>query len=113
MARRKQQIISFLLLLVIGFYLGSSTLFVHSHTIGGINVVHSHPFSGNPSAHSHSCASVDTISRLQNVDGVVAESVTISNGVSFVELSRIATLSCDLCSAESSLYLLRAPPALV
>jgi hypothetical protein len=113
MAQRKHQIISFLLLLVIGFYLGGSTLFIHSHTIGGINVVHSHPFSGNPSSHSHSCTSVDTISRLQNTDGVVAECVTISNNTAVIELSRSTTLSYDVCSVVPSLHLLRAPPALV
>ena len=45
-----------LLLLLFTEYLGSTSLFVHSHHVGGHLVVHSHPYSGssdNPH-HSHS-----------------------------------------------------------
>lgn len=107
---QRQRIISLLLLLTIGFYLGGSTLFIHSHDINGINIVHSHPFSGNPSSHSHSGSSVDTISRLQNTDGTIAESITISDNTTFIELRKSTELTLDVCTAESSLYLLRAPP---
>lgn len=113
MRQFRQQIISYLLLLTIGFYLGGSTLFVHSHNIDGIKIVHSHPFSGNPASHSHSSSSVDTISRLQNTFGVVAECVAISDNTTFIEQSKATPVTLDICSAESSLSLLRAPPVLV
>ena len=113
MRQFRQQIISYLLLLTIGFYLGGSTLFVHSHNIDGIKIVHSHPFSGNPSSHSHSSSSVDTVSRLQYADGVAAECLTIADDYTLVEQLRTTSLTSDICTAELSLYLLRAPPALV
>ena len=113
MRQFRQQIISYLLLLTIGFYLGGSTLFVHSHNIDGIKIVHSHPFSGNPSSHSHSNSSVDTISRLQNTYGVVAEPVTVTDDATFIEQSKATPVTFDTCTAESSLSLLRAPPVLV
>lgn len=113
MRQFRQQIISYLLLLTIGFYLGGSTLFVHSHNIDGIKIVHSHPFSGNPASHSHSSTSVDTISRLQNADGVITECVAIVGNTTFVEQSKAISITLDICTAESSLHLLRAPPVLV
>ena len=113
MRQFRQQIISYLLLLTIGFYLGGSTLFVHSHNIDGIKIVHSHPFSGNPASHSHSSTSVDTISRLQNTYGVVAESITVTDNATFIEQSRAISITLDICTAETSLSLLRAPPVLV
>lgn len=55
-----------LLLLLFTEYLGSTSLFVHSHNIDGELIVHSHPYSGskdNPN-HSHSTQQCKAISLL-------------------------------------------------
>ena len=61
-----------LLLLLFTEYLGSTSLFVHSHHVGGHLVVHSHPYSGssdNPH-HSHSAQQCKAISLLSVFHGI-------------------------------------------
>lgn len=110
--QQRHKIISFVLLLLIGFYLGGSTLFIHSHTIEGVSVVHSHPFSGNPSSHSHGNSSVDTILRLSNMDGVVAECVTLNNSSEFTIEEQNSSHVYILCGAPTAYSPLRAPPVI-
>ena len=111
--RRKERIISFVLLLIIGFYVGSSTLFIHTHTVDGKSIVHSHPFRGASTSHSHSATSFDTISRIANSDYVAVSAVSVE-----CSITTQTTLYNSVCyelynSVDSSPYSLRAPPSLV
>ena len=111
--RRRERIISLLLLLTIGFYLGGSTLFIHTHTIGGRSIVHSHPFSGSPTSHSHSAASLETISRIANSDYIAVSTISVEPCI-----TTQTTLYNSVCyelynSVDSSICSLRAPPSLV
>lgn len=111
--RHRERIISFLLLLTIGLYLGGSTLFIHSHNIDGRSVVHSHPFSGTPASHSHSATSFDTISRLAGSDYIVASTLSVECSIT-TQTTLSQTLYCeDYNSAKGSIRTLRAPPSLV
>ena len=111
--RRRERIISFVLLLIIGLYIGGSTLFIHTHTVDGRDVVHSHPYSGTPTSHSHSSSSFDTISRLANSDYVAVSSLSVEPCIT-TQTNTAKTIYCELYnSADSSLYSLRAPPSLV
>lgn len=113
MMQHKHRIISLLLLLTIGFYLGGSTLFIHSHTIGGVKVVHSHPFSGTPASHTHSDSSLQTISRLLNPDGITAEGIAVECCEMHITKEHSILQGGDCTDAVLTYGLLRAPPALV
>lgn len=113
MMQHKHRIISLLLLLTIGFYLGGSTLFIHSHTIGGVKVVHSHPFSGTPASHTHSDSSLQTISRLLNPDSITAEGIAVECCEMHITKEHSLTTEARYAVIPHSIGLLRAPPALV
>ncbi|MBR5853983.1 MAG: hypothetical protein IKY74_07265 [Alistipes sp.] len=110
---RRERIISFVLLLIIGLYVGGSTLFIHTHNVDGRSIVHSHPFSGTPASHSHSATSFDTISRLTNSDYVSVSTISVECCITTQTTLYRATYSefCD--SAKGSICSLRAPPSLV
>lgn len=112
MRQFRQQIISYLLLLTIGFYLGSSTLFIHSHTIDGIEIVHSHPFSGNPSSHSHSESSIGTINRIFNPEGITPDGVAIAECIVVMECKNSTSTAPLYATTPTALNLLRAPPTI-
>lgn len=110
--RLRERIISFVLLLTIALYVGSSTLFVHTHTVDGRSIAHSHPFSGAPTSHSHSAASFDTISRLTNNDYVAATTVSVECCITTqTTLQRVSYFE-HYDSVDGSLCSLRAPPSL-
>ena len=111
--RYRERIISFLLLLTIGLYLGGSTLFIHSHNIDGRSVVHSHPFSGTPASHSHSATSFDTISRLAGSDYIVASTLSVECSITTQTTLSQTLYREDYNSAIGSIRTLRAPPSLV
>lgn len=111
--RHRERIISFLLLLTIGLYLGGSTLFIHSHNIDGRSVVHSHPFSGTPASHSHSATSFDTISRLAGSDYIVASTLSVECCITSQATLYRATSYEHYDSTQGSIRTLRAPPSLV
>ena len=110
---RRERIISFVLLLIIGLYVGGSTLFIHTHTIGGRNIVHSHPFSGTPASHSHTTTSFDTISRLTNSDYVAVSTIDIACDITAQTTLYRASYCEHHDSAKCSARSLRAPPSLV
>ena len=111
--RLRERIISFVLLLIVGLYVGGSTLFIHTHTVDGRSIVHSHPFSGAPTSHSHSAASFDTISRLTNSDYVAVSAVSVECSITTQTTHHTALFSEFYDSVEGSLCSLRAPPSLV
>ncbi|MBR5822366.1 MAG: hypothetical protein IKY51_05935 [Alistipes sp.] len=111
--RSRERIISFVLLLTIGLYLGGSTLFIHTHTVNGRSIVHSHPFSGTPASHSHSTTSFDTISRLTNSDYVAVSAVSVECCITTQTSLYRAIYAEHYDSAERSFCSLRAPPSLV
>lgn len=67
------------LLLQVLFHLCSSTLFIHSHIIDGIEVIHSHIFAGPVTEHSHTTDSAESIERSTYYEAVVvATTATIA-----------------------------------
>lgn len=111
--RHRNSILSLLLMLVMIFNIAGTTLFVHSHDIGGISIVHSHPYAGLPTSHTHTSSHAGLIARLAAVDMLLAEPLAIT--ASILELHS-ATLCVDVefhdtwCAAST---LLRAPPFVV
>ena len=99
------------MMLVMGIYLASSTLFIHCHTINGISVVHSHPFMGSSTAHTHSDSSVDTIYRLTTPSALVADSTIEIPYTSLTIATSESSVREAAHAAEHTLHLLRAPPA--
>ena len=111
--RLRERITSFVLLLIIGLYVGGSTLFIHTHTIGGRNIVHSHPFSGTPASHSHTTTSFDTISRLTNSDYVAVSAIDVARDIT-IQTTLYRASYCEYHDyAAGSTRSLRAPPSLV
>ena len=110
---RKERIISFLLLLTIGLYLGGSTLFIHTHNVDGRSIVHSHPFSGTPASHSHTTTSFDTISRLASSDYVAVSALSVECCITTQTTLYQASYGEFYDSAKGSIRTLRAPPSLV
>lgn len=106
----KRSIFSFIMLLLILFNIGSTSLFVHSHTIEGDIIAHSHPFSGNPESHSHSLASLDIISRMVRGEMLLGEGLTMDvsclcRTINLSDETYVFYSSVDYTSSQ-----LRAPP---
>lgn len=64
----KKASVGFLLLLFLG-YIGSITLFYHTHYVNGYRITHSHPYKDAPDSgrHSHSSADFSHIDSLSSV----------------------------------------------
>lgn len=106
----KRSIFSFIMLLLILFNIGSTSLFVHSHIIEGDIIAHSHPFSGNPESHSHSLASLDIISRMVRGEMLLGEGFTMDvsclcRTINLSDETYVFYSSVDYTSSQ-----LRAPP---
>lgn len=99
------------MILVVGIYLASSTLFIHHHTINGVVVVHSHPFLGSNTAHSHSDSSIDTIYRLTMPNALVDNSTIELTCTMHTIVTSEGYVSTATHTSEQNTYLLRAPPA--
>ena len=99
-----------MLLVLVLFNIGSSTLFIHQHNIEGHIVAHSHPFSHNPESHSHSLAQLDLISRTSRAEMVIADSLVFEPCDLVLE---IMLATCELSHYQlrsQSVASLRAPP---
>lgn len=106
----KQKIFSIVLLALVLFNIGVTTLFVHQHRIDERVVVHSHPFRGNSEAHDHSASSLLLVARQAITEMSVAESLRIDLVDEYIEAEQMIheVLSMDLC--DTRLSALRAPP---
>ena len=104
-----------LLLLLFTEYLGSTSLFMHSHRIDGQLIVHSHPYSGSADSpnHSHSAQQCKAIGLLSSFTalaaGFVLPSLAAAATVCIMAVRRAA--ATHLTSAI--IYGLRAPPAAI
>ena len=110
MQLHKRDIFSLLLLVLVLFNIGGSTLFIHEHNIEGHIVAHSPPFSHNPESHSHSLSQLELISRTSRAEMVFAESLVFEpcDIVLEVMLATCEQNHYQLCS--QSVASLRAPP---
>ena len=110
MQLRKRDIFSLLLLVLVLFNIGSSTLFIHEHNIAGHVIAHSHPFSHNPESHSHSLSQLDLISRTSRAEMIFDESLVLEPCDIVLE---IMLATCELSNYQlrsQSVVSLRAPP---
>ena len=99
-----------LLLMLVLFNIGSSTLFIHEHNIAGHVIAHSHPFSHNPESHSHSLSQLDLISRTSRAEMIFDESLVLEPCDLVLE---IMLATCELSNYQlrsQSVVSLRAPP---
>lgn len=110
MQRRVQYILATLHLLVIIFWLGGTTLFVHSHIIDGQDIVHSHPYTGSADDHSHSTDSVLQISRIANVDMLSGDGSYEESIIAEFDLVESIDNSEQITHVDISGVSLRAPP---
>lgn len=104
-----------LLLLLFTEYLGSTTLFVHSHHIDGQLIVHSHPYSGttdNPN-HSHSTQQCKAISLLSFFTALAAILGLPSLAVSMPSHALAIRRASVLRLTPAVHFGLRSPPATV
>lgn len=106
----KQKIFSIVLLALVLFNIGATTLFVHHHHIDERVVAHSHPFRGNPEAHDHSASSLLLVARQAITEMSVAQTMRIDLVDEYIEAEQMTheVLSMDLCDTRFSA--LRAPP---
>ena len=99
------------LLLLFASYIASATLFVHTHSIDGEQIVHSHfSFGGNGSSHSHTKAEIELIATLTSFVVVVVAALALKL-VDRRLLGIIITPTLTRKSTSAARYIsLRAPP---
>jgi hypothetical protein len=107
---RRRGLFGALMLAVLLFNVTATTLFIHSHDIGGTEVVHSHPY--NPSgAHSHMRGHILLLNNASIHDALIVESVACCEPYS----TDISTLEkryySPIIEHHSLHHSLRAPPA--
>ena len=99
------------LLLLLASDFASATLFIHTHSIDGEQIVHSHiSFGGNGSSHSHTKAEIELIANLTSF-AVVIVAATVLKLVDRRLLGIIAMPEIARKSTSVARYIsLRAPP---
>ena len=99
------------LLLLLAGYFASATLFIHTHSIDGEQIVHSHiSFGGNGSSHSHTKAEIALIATLTTFTMVIVAAIVLKQ-VDRRLLGIIITPEHARKSTSAARYIsLRAPP---
>ena len=110
MQLHKRDIFSLLLLVLVLFNIGSSTLFIHEHNIQGHVIAHSHPFSNNPESHSHSLSQLELISRMSRAEMVLSESPVFEPCDFVLEIMLDTCYLSDYDLRSTRVVSLRAPP---
>ena len=109
--RRLRTFISIFLLALFAAYQINTTLFIHSHVIGGIKVVHSHPFN---TPHSHTTAELTLISQLSDFHSFEAHGFHYDFTPHLIHSAQQAeyiAVGCSrICADHPSL---RAPPSFI
>ena len=110
-ARKLQQLIAAIMVMIFAAYYCETTLFIHTHLSPEGRVTHSHPFVPG-SQHSHSATDCAFLS----IAGQFDSDTTVSTG--FVAKTAICILALILCAPVclrsvrvNSPHPLRAPPA--
>lgn len=111
MKQTARRILSAALLLLLASYFASATLFIHTHSIDGEQIVHSHfSFGGNGSSHSHTKAEIELIATLTTFTMVVVAAFAL-NFIDRKLLGIIITPEHARKSTSAARYIsLRAPP---
>lgn len=111
MKQTARRILSAALLLLLASYFASATLFIHTHSIDGEQIVHSHiSFGGNGSSHSHTKAEINLIANLTSFVVVVVAALALKR-VDRRLLDVITTPEIARKSSSVARYIsLRAPP---
>ena len=112
MLNRARHIFAALQLLVIFFWLGGTTLFVHSHDIDGKGVVHSHPYAGDADDHGHTANNILQIQRLANLDIINSESLADDSHLTSKHIDEAIYVVEHLRAISLLSTSLRAPPAM-
>lgn len=111
MKQTARRILSAALLLLLASYFASATLFIHTHSIDGEQIVHSHfSFGAERSSHSHTKAEIELIANLTSF-AVVIVAATVLKLVDRRLLGIIAMPEIARKSSSVARYIsLRAPP---
>lgn len=111
MKQTARRILSAALLLLLASYFASATLFIHTHSIDGEQIVHSHfSFGGDGTSHTHSKAEIQLIATLSSFAMIVAATIALRE-VDRKLLGTIITPILTRKSTSAARYIsLRAPP---
>jgi hypothetical protein len=112
MQKRARHIFAALQLLVIFFWLGGTTLFVHSHNIDGKGIVHSHPYDGDADEHGHSADNILQIQRLANLDILNSESSAYNSNLTSKHIDEAVYVVEHIRAIDHLSTSLRAPPVM-
>lgn len=101
-----------LLLLLFTAYVSGTSLFIHTHIVGGTTVTHSHPYKGSSDSHTHSAQQFNAIASLSHFAATGAAYVAgLLTPLDAVEIST-CTRTRRAISPLIRHYGLRAPPAI-
>ena len=99
-------------LLIIVLWLGANSLFIHHHTINGVEIFHSHPYAGDATNHYHSTDALVHISRMAGSEMLGGEELAYSEHLVGVELYDYAVFQSDIIDTSIELISPRGPPSL-
>lgn len=99
-------------LLIIVLWLGANSLFIHHHTINGVEITHSHPYAGDATGHYHSTDALVHISRMANSEMLGGEDLACCENIEGVKFYDYAVLKSDVIDTSIELTYLRGPPSL-
>ncbi len=111
MQKRVRHIFAALQLLVIFFWLGGTTLFIHKHDIDGKGIVHSHPYAGDADGHGHSANNILLINKLANLDFTVDDNAISECILIAKHIDEATDIVEPIQSVDLRFISLRAPPA--
>lgn len=110
MQKRARYIFAALHLLVIIFWLGGTTLFVHRHDINGKGIVHSHPYAGDAKDHRHTTPDILQIQRIANLDIIDVDNSDGTNNLIAKHIDKAIAVVEHTQSVDLRFTSLRAPP---
>lgn len=99
-------------LLIIVLWLGANSLFIHHHTINGVEITHSHPYAGDAANHYHSTDALIHISRMANSEMLGGEELACCANLVGVELYDYTEFKSDVINTSIELISPRGPPSL-
>jgi predicted cobalt transporter CbtA len=107
---RRRGLFGALMLAVLLFNVTATTLFIHSHTIEGTEIVHSHPYN-HSGAHSHTRGHILLLNDASIHDALIVESVACCEPYTTEIASTEERLYSPIIERTSLHCSLRAPPA--
>lgn len=112
MQSKLRNILASMHLLIIVLWLGANSLFIHHHTINGIEIIHSHPYAGDATNHCHTTDAIAHISRMAGSDMLGGEELAYYDQSVGFELYDYAEFKSDTLGSNVEFTSPRGPPSL-